>query len=99
MHMNTTIGLRRISTPMAPTVKRKAASPSRYGNRFGFSIRRVPSRAGAPGQIDGADRGDQQEHRRDLEREQVIGEELAGDRLHVAGVVHCILRKVEGVIR
>src|ERR1700722_17974998 len=99
MHMNTTIGLRRMSTPMAPTVKRNADSPSRYGNRFGFSIPDAPSLARAPGQVDSADGRNQQEHRCDLERQEVVGEQLSGDRLHVAGVVHRVRRKAEGVIR
>src|SRR5579864_3513850 len=55
MHMKTTMGLRRMSTPIAPTVKRNADNPSRYGNRFGFSMPRAPSFARAPGQVDSAD--------------------------------------------
>src|SRR5580704_19763849 len=99
MHMNTTIGLRRMSTPAAPTVKRNAASPSRNGKRFGFSTSLLRSLGRAPGQIDGADRGHEQQHRRDLEGQQVVGEELPCHRLNVARVVHRIGRKREGVIR
>src|ERR1017187_1202637 len=98
MHMNTTIGLRRIKTPVAPSVKRNADRASKYGNRFGFSIREAPSLARSPGQVDGADGRDQQQHRGDLEWQQVIGEKLPGNRLHVTGVVNRVLRKAEGVV-
>src|ERR1700730_19419291 len=97
--MNTTMGLRRSSTPIAPTVNRKAASPSRYGKRLGFSIRAAPSPARAPGQIHSPDRRDQQEHRGDLERQQVVGEQLPGHRLHVTGIVHGGLRGFERMVR
>src|ERR1700730_2008807 len=99
MHMNTTIGLRRMSTPMAPTVNRNAASPSRNGNRFGFNIRCAPSLARAPGQVDSADGCDQPEHRGGLEWQEVGGEQLSRDRLHVARVVDGVLREVERVVR
>src|ERR1022692_3925101 len=99
MHMNTTIGLRRMRTPMAPTVKRNADNPSRYGNRFGFSIRVALSLTRAPGQVDSADGRNQQEHRGDLEWQEVVGEQLSGDRLHVAGIVHRVRREAERVIR
>src|SRR5580704_4110574 len=98
MHMNTTIGLRRMSTPMAPTVNRNAASPSRNGNRFGFNIRAAPSSTRAPGQVDSADGRHEQEHRGDLEGQEVVGEQLPGDGLHVARVVHRVLGEVEGVV-
>src|SRR5690348_13754981 len=62
-------GLRRIRTPKAPVANRNAATP-RYQLTSGPRM--------AP-QDDAADGRDEQHDRRDLEREQVVGQEQAPD--------------------
>src|SRR5205085_11481117 len=72
-------GLRRSRTPSAPVPNKKPAT-ARYQATSGPSINpslcaspRGSARVGA--EDDATDRGDQQHDRRDLEREQMVGEE------------------------
>src|SRR3954451_14938976 len=69
-------GLRRISTPKAPVAKRNAATP-RYQLTSGPSIALRTARMAA--EDDAADGGEQQHDRRDLEGDQMVGEEDAAD--------------------
>src|SRR6266513_4025493 len=87
---STISGLRRSRTPSAPVPNRNAATP-RYQATLGPSIRLRPARVRA--EDDAADRRDEQHDRRDLEREQVVGQEEAADVcrraervIHVLGV-------------
>src|SRR5438067_9419576 len=77
-------GLRRSRTPRAPVANRNAAT-ARYHAMSGPSMRHLRIGA-APGLAPGvraedhaADRGDEQDDRRHLEREQVVGEEQPPD--------------------
>src|SRR4051812_17779180 len=69
-------GLRRISTPNAPVANRNAATP-RYQLTSGPSIALRLPRVAA--EDDAADRGEQQHDRRDLEGDQMVGEEDPAD--------------------
>src|SRR5918997_1179221 len=69
-HMKMMIALRRVSTPTTPIVNRTAEKNS-------ASASNVPPRLA---ENDRADEGDEQEHARDLERQQVLVEQRLGDR-------------------
>src|SRR5207302_2259698 len=73
---STISGLRRSRTPSAPVPNRNAATP-RYqatlGPSIGFPMARVRA------EDDAADRRHEQHDRRDLEGEQMVGEEQAAD--------------------
>ena len=74
-------GLRRSITPSAPTEKRIALRITYHwmsGPRI--ALRRVLALARVRAEDDAADRGHEQHDRRDLEREQVIGEKEPADR-------------------
>ena len=81
-HMNMTSGLRRTSTPTVPIANSTAAS-TRYhvvvGERQRRSLIGVSGEAfgGAARQQHGADDGDDQQHRRELEGEHVVAEQVA----------------------
>src|SRR5438067_4390118 len=70
-------GLRRTSTPSAPVTKSRPAR-TRYQPTSGPCI--VLQRARVEAEHDPADRRDEQHDRRDLEGEQVVGEEEPPDR-------------------
>src|SRR5919204_2291834 len=70
-------GLRRRKTPSAPVTKSVVAR-IRYQTTSGPCI--VSRRARVRAEHDAADRRDEQHDRRDLEREQVVGQEEAADR-------------------
>ena len=91
-HMNITSGLRRTISPTAPIAEqhRRRARGSRW---WWARRRRAPARSSTSsrsacfwdlaGQQHGADDRDDQQHRRELEREHVVGEQVAGQRLDV----------------
>src|SRR5919201_1729690 len=70
-------GFRRSRTPSAPVENRKAAT-QRYQATSGPSIRALFAPR-VVAEDDAADRGDEEDDRRDLEREQVVGEEEPPD--------------------
>ena len=88
-HMNITSTLRRMRRPTAPMVNRAAARVryhARERSRASVSCRARLDRSLGPrtaGQHDGADHGDHEQDRRDLEREQVAGEDRPGQLLDV----------------
>ena len=94
MHMNRTSGLRRTITPTTPMVN-SAADSSRYQVVVGtiaaitcgaFHVDDVLALARLAGQHHGADDGDDEQHGGELEREHVVAEQVAGERLDVAVV-------------
>src|SRR5512133_1692139 len=77
-------GLRRSSTPSAPVENRKAAT-TRYQATSGPCTGLLPAfheratRVRVRAEDDGADGRDEQHDRRDLERQQVVGQEQSAD--------------------
>src|SRR5438876_3380147 len=85
-------GLRRRRTPSAPVPNRNAATP-RYQATLGPSIDLLPARMRT--EDDAADRRDEQHDRRDLEGEQVVGEEQAADLARRSEAPRDVRRMVE----
>src|SRR4051812_34322868 len=75
-------GLRRISTPNAPVPKRAPATPRYHVISGPRTPLPLDERVGLPGvaaEHDAADGRDEQHDRRDLERDQVVGQEQPAD--------------------
>src|SRR5687768_12961537 len=70
-HMKMMIALRRVSTPTTPITKSSAEKKSDSASIVGSS---------APAQHDGADDRDEEQHARQLEGEQILGEQGLRDR-------------------
>ena len=90
-HMNSTSGLRRTITPTTP-MENSTADSMRYQVVVGAMaaiIDALPSKlalARLAGQHHGADDGDDEQHRGELEGQHVVAEHVAGERLDVAVV-------------
>ena len=85
-HMNITSTLRRMSRPTAPMVNSTAARIRYYSPVDAHDVHELSAAgagAGAAGQHDGADDRDDEQHRRDLEGEQVAGEDRLGEPFDV----------------
>src|SRR5437660_3463143 len=91
-------GLRRRSTPRAPVVKRSALRTTYHwmsGPRIAAAFQLSRVRA----EHDPAHGGDQEDDRRHLEREQVVGQEEPADRLRRAEAARDLLRLREEAAR
>src|SRR3954451_9566666 len=84
-HMNTMMAFRRVSTPTTPIMNRTALK-----NSDSASMGTLPALA----QHDGADHRREEQHARDLERQQVLVEHRRGDRRDRALRRHLVRHRV-----